>query len=185
VEWDGKTSTVYIGKLSQTGFDINLKDMDYFTQSAQTYIAGLQSSYKWVDTYNSFQPLDTFTANSGKVYGQGLGFYGSEETDNDWEIDNNKFAFSRTYLLNSEYSKFEGIFALAYEDRDDNSALANLIIYADGKEVYNGTTGSGIEPKKINIDLTGVLQLEIKMSSAGTVPSKSYTFAIVDSGFYK
>lgn len=69
---------------------------------------------------------------------------------------------SLTYNLNGRYSRLTGLFYQEYYDRAVGKD-STLSIYADGEKVWSAKVGPGILPVDISVDLTGVLQLELKV----------------------
>jgi len=66
------------------------------------------------------------------------------------------------YLINGQYSAISGTFFQLYEDRSRDYATT-LEIYGDGELLYAAEMNTGIKPIDFYIDLTGVLELKIKL----------------------
>lgn len=127
IQWDGSTSSVYIGKHTGTKPAVWLSDLDYFTRN---------------------------------------GYYGREidDKDNVGNTYQNAYTLSNvdvTYVLNGQYSHMTGTFYQRYKYR--NLWSSTMEVYADGELVYNASMEPGIMPVEFDIDLTGVLQLRIKV----------------------
>lgn len=68
---------------------------------------------------------------------------------------------SVTYKLNSQYSRLTGLYYQNYNDRSSDYKTI-LVISGDGRELWRGTVGGGIEPIPFDIDITGVLELTLE-----------------------
>lgn len=70
-----------------------------------------------------------------------------------------------TYKLNKQYSKLSGVWFQYYDNRTSNMPWSDyksrLEIYGDGKLLYSGEMGPGIEPININLDISNVNELKI------------------------
>ena len=75
-------------------------------------------------------------------------------------------SFDRTYKINGQYTRMTGIMYQSYDTRSFTiSKDCGVEIYGDGKLLYvNKTTEgtTGFEPVSFDIDLTGVLELQVK-----------------------
>lgn len=137
VQWDGGTRSVYIGSHSSSTPAAYLSQMDYFSGTGNPRTAASEKD------------------NTGATHYQCI-------TSN----------FDRTYLLNGQYTAMDGVLYQKYEMRSSglrDSRGASLEIYGDGKLLYAqsyeyGTTG--IAPEAFHVDLTGVLQLQVKFENA-------------------
>lgn len=134
VQWDGKTQSVYIGKHSSDTPAAYLSEMDYFTQSG---------SWK-------FNELTTDNLGNNHMH----------------SIDNGNYAgegYKVVYKLNGQYSKLTAWYYQEYSTRDDTrNGMTTLVIYGDGRELWQGTVGAGADPRYLDIDVTGVLELTIE-----------------------
>ena len=131
IQWDGSTWSVYVGKHTGDKPTAWLADMDYFSGT---------SSVKTSESLND---------NTGSTHYHCM-------TGN----------FNRIYLLNGQYSNLTGTIFQKHDYRSYTMASnkPGLRIYGDGELIYDGTFKSGdtgIEPVDFNINLTGVLKLEI------------------------
>lgn len=134
VQWDGKTRSVYIGKHSSDTPAAYLSEMDYFAKSG---------SWK-------FNELTADNLGNNHTHSIDNGNY----ADGDYEV---------VYKLNGQYSRLTAWYYQEYSTRDDSrNGTTTLIIYGDGKELWQGTVGVGIEPRYIDVDVTGVLELTIE-----------------------
>lgn len=156
IDWDGATSSVYIGKKPFTSSQptVLLEDLDYFTKTAG--INGLNSGGK---------------DNVGTTHSTGINF-----------SCNGSGTGEAIYLLNGRYSRFIGTAGLCYDARDTNNEFS-LKIYGDGKLLYSSPNfTAGIKPESFNIDITGVL--ELKLETTGCSFGDFGSFHIYDAGFY-
>jgi hypothetical protein len=136
VAWEGKTTSIYIGKKPQGSFT-RLESLEPLTTGKNDSPAGY-----------SFIHYDTFKTVLGAEFFNGIRLFdGSSE-----------------YLLNGEYTKFEAMLApSSYHKGKEKTTAGTVMIYADGELVYqSGNIASDLtEPLKISLDLTGVLRLKI------------------------
>lgn len=134
VNWDGKTSSVYLGiQPTTTGQPtVLLEDLDYFTSDMR---------------------FDTSLINSGKdnignTHNSGISIEGRRG--------------STEYLLNGKYRRFTGVIGVPYNYRNDKYE-GIIKIYGDNKLLYTSPVmTAGVQPTNFNIDVTGVLNLKIE-----------------------
>lgn len=134
VEWDGSTSSVYIGTkpFISTQPTILLEDLDYFTKTA--YIGELDSE-GWIKDNTGFTHSSGFLTEGGEIQ----------------------------YLLNGKYKTFTGTVGIPYICRDDNDSSI-IKIYGDDKLLYTSPVlKAGVKPANFNINVTGVLNLKIEI----------------------
>jgi len=104
--------------------------------------------------------------NLGNTYTEGLTHYGSTA--------------SRDYILDGKYSRMRGTFILRYRSRS-TSGKYMLKIYGDDKLLYSfSEMTAGVRPVEFEVDLTGVLQMRIEMSTGNNAHA-----LIVDTGLYQ
>lgn len=189
----GKTITVYPGisiyiddqKLEPK--DANGKPVEVFTYNGTTYLPvraiaeALGKNVQW----------------DGKTQSVYLGQHGAASTPTAWLTQMDHFAgdsyvktadkdqdntgathyncftksFDRTYVLNGQYSRLSGVLYQRYERRSDSLRSSYLEIYGDGSLLYSktfeyGTTG--IMPIPFDLDVSGVLQLQVKLDAWST-----------------
>jgi len=138
VAWDGTTSSVFVGEHAADNKPaVPLHDLAYF---AATEIKGMNRG--------------TIQDNLG-VYHDTTYFIGSTT----FKPDGNA-----TYVLNGKYSAFTGTFFLPYNLRD-SSIKYDATIYCDGRQVWTGSAANGVRPIDFVIDLNGVNEMVIKISS--------------------
>jgi len=100
-------------------------------------------------------------------------FSGEWMNDSTNEVHSSGLIFStyagniyREYLINGDYLKLKGVFALTFPSRTRNDKLT-LYIYGDGKLLFTSKTHtSGVMPESIEVDVSGVnnLKCEVKVS---------------------
>lgn len=125
------------------------------------------------------EDLDYFTKD-GNVYD-----LPDSKKDNVGRIHNSgcQITYSVTYLLDAKYQNFSGVVAIPYSQRSSN--IESVIkVYRDGKLLYTSPLmTAGIKPSKFNIDVTGILKLEIREEGnwgGWNMPNTG----IYDAGFY-
>lgn len=77
------------------------------------------------------------------------------------------------YLLNGQYSSISGVFYLARPYRNYDSK-ETLTIKGDDRILYSAEMGAKMEPKEFDVDLTGVLKLEITIDHVSGLVETSY-----------
>lgn len=137
VQWDGSTSSVYIGKHSSDKPAAWLSDMDYYDVS---------SSYDW----QFGQEIVDNLGNSHPHCLDDSGFY-----------HENQYV---SYKINKQYSLLTGIFFQKYNNRNEQG-LSKLAIYGDDQLLWSGSTGKGENPVDFSIDIYGVETLKIVIDS--------------------
>lgn len=135
VQWDGAAWSVYVGKHTGDTPAAYLCQLDYFS-----------STNKW---------------NFGNITKDNLG------NEHSYSIDrcnpNSLGSASLTYKLNGQYSRFTALYYKEFEYRShDQGEAYTLVISGDGRELWRGSVGAGIDPVDIDIDITGVLELTIE-----------------------
>lgn len=81
-------------------------------------------------------------------------------------------SFTRTYLLNGQYSRITGILYQTYDDRSgyvsNNKGNKGVFIYGDGELLYAyapESSDDGMKPVSFNVPLDGVLELKVVFQS--------------------
>lgn len=151
VQWDGETSSVYLGKHSGTTPVAWLGQMDYFDKK---------------DNWN----FDVMTKDN----------LGNEHT-HCIDKSSGSTGASLSYKLNGQYSRLTAVYYMEYEYRDWRRDVDSytLTISGDGKELWRGSVGAGIDPQSIDIDITGVLELKIEIPKTKENPA-TYPLALGD-----
>lgn len=147
VDWDGKTGTAYIGSLPN--------EIVYLTDIKPYAFSNSMIEY-------SAKYDDNSMTMAGKSYIKGL-------QTKSFSIDSGQFF----YNLDGKYSKIEGLVGL---DDLENEAPVSLSFYLDDKEIKNITLKNGDLPHQINLDVTGGLQLKIKLKNDSVMSSSLIDF---------
>lgn len=161
VEWDGKTSSVYIGKhkdntSSQTG-SMWLDQLDYFNFQAD------KSSDSW-SVWQSEKDKDS----AGNNYNHGIKY----KMDS-FSSKNTQYT---EYLLNQKYKQFSGKFILHYDSRNENSDTY-LKVYGDDKLLYTSPVmRAGILPIDFNVDVSGVIKLKVQIEQPSGNSTWNYQY---------
>ena len=89
-------------------------------------------------------------------------------------------ATTNIYKLNKQYSRLSGVWFQLYDFRTEvkygvgaTDYPSKLEIHGDGKLLYSGEMKVGIEPKNINLDISGVTELKIYYFGGGSDGSYS------------
>lgn len=89
-------------------------------------------------------------------------------------------ATTNVYKLNKQYSRLSGTWFQLYDFRTEvkygvgaTDYPSELEIYGDGKLLYSGEMKVGIEPKNIDLDISGVTELKIYYFGGGSDGSYS------------
>lgn len=89
-------------------------------------------------------------------------------------------ATTNVYKLNKQYSRLSGIWFQLYDFRTEvkygigaTDYLSKLEIYGDGKLLYSGEIKAGVEPKNIDLNISGVTELKIYYFGGGSDGSYS------------
>ena len=176
VEWDGATQSVYIGKKDQTKPDNYLDRIQY------------NDLKKAADTFDFSIINGNITDYNNNMYKNGIIFYrerGNYIIEDD--IDEPHFVIS--YPLNSQYKSLKGklILPKAYnisswgEKTDCGTSSTDVWFYGDGKLLYKATGVTSSMPFNIDINLSGVNQLNVKIKAQNKL---SYV-TLTDLALYK
>ncbi|MCF6464910.1 NPCBM/NEW2 domain-containing protein [Clostridium sp. Cult2] len=156
VLWDGKTSSVYLGKHDSNEPTAMLHELDYFDSSQK----------------NGFAILKDVEDNLANSYN-----YGVTVVSPGWSINEGW----QTYYVNGMYSKIKGKYALSYKNRN-TTVESRLKIYGDDKLLYNSPVMTGgVKPIDFEVDLTGVLELKLEITNS----KYDNTPLLVDVGLYQ
>lgn len=140
VQWEGDTSSVFIGKHTGEKPADWLFSLDYFDYGGS-----------WARNYITMDNLGVEHSHTyrGSNASTGIeGFYGTNYM---------------TFKLNAQYTRLTGVAFQQYEARAKDGTTT-FQIYGDGELLWSGSTGRGVDPQEFNIDITGVLQLTVKAS---------------------
>ena len=149
IAWDGETQSVYVGTRGNVTVPTTyLIDMDYFASDA-VYFASNSAAIAATD-------------NLGTKYANALYRLAPPSSNSGY----------RTFKLNGMYSNLSGTFYQTYTHRS-SSYKTNLTIYGDGKLLYNASVSTGIDPIPFTIDVTGVLELKVVLSSSSNTSTSA------------
>lgn len=155
VQYDSATQSAYVGKHSSATPAVYLTDFDYFSGTSNS----------------DFHTAASKDDNLGQTH--------SYVITRDFE---------RTYKLNGQYSRLTGVLFQEYDQRSDNFGMkAALKIYGDGKLLYSkefNDNDSGLEPEPIDINLTGVLELQISFGDGGYFSSYDGPLSLGEMALY-
>ena len=132
VQWDGVTQSVYIGKHPSDTPAAYLASMDDFSSSGIWETDVLTKDNLGKDHTHSLKMM--YTSSVGSI----------------------------TYKLNGQFSRMTAAYFIQYDYRSAGGVSPSLIISGDGKQLWQGTTGVGVDPVDIDLDVTGVLELTIE-----------------------
>lgn len=147
VQWDGSTRSVYIGKHSSDTPAAYLASMDDFSSSGYWETDVLTKDNLGTDHTHSLKM--SYTSSTGSI----------------------------TYKLNGQFSRLTAAYFVQYDYRSAGGVSPTLTISGDGKQLWQGTTGIGVDHVDIDLDITGVLELTIEYPQ-GT--GNSYQAALGD-----
>jgi hypothetical protein len=168
VEWDGTTSTVYIGKKDRMMPDTRLDKLQYI-------------DYREDDGGNDLDYINgTVTDFNGRIYTNGILFrlYNGKPS----EID---------YPLNGKYSLLSGTIVLPKSvesttvSKDDcRTGETDVVIYGDDEEIFriNGVTSS--MPYNFDVSVEGTNFITIRVDCDKTSTGEHY-IALTDVGLYE
>lgn len=141
VQWDSRTSSVYLGKHTGEKPAVWLKDLDYFTGK-------------------KFITLSSDKDNLGQARTNcmiGRSYLSSGTSDDYWH---------NTYRINGQYRFITGTLYQRYDYRSDASQ-GYIKIYGDGELLYEATMDKGVDPIDFCVDIQGVLELSIEYGAKG------------------
>lgn len=167
---------IYIDDVKLNPTDVNGNPVEAFIYNGTTYLPvraigeALEKTVQWEGETNSVY-LGAHESNTPAVWLKDLDyFYGKDwgiDTDKQDNLGNSyenaiKYYCENTYLLNGQYTKITGTFFQQYAYKS-SSSVSTLEIYGDGKLLYEAEMSGGVQPAYFDIDLTGVLELQIKL----------------------
>ena len=65
-------------------------------------------------------------------------------------------------LINGQYSAISGTF-FQQEKYKSSKVVSTIFIYGDGNLLFTADVSGGVQPIDFNVDLTGVLKLDVKV----------------------
>lgn len=162
VEWDGVTQSVYIGKKDQTKPDNYLDRIQY-----NDFKRGNDYSDTTINIING-----TITDYNGNTYTNGVLLHSVADWDK-VENDKDEANIIVSYPLNSQYTSLKGKIVLPKmydlsigEKSDCKIASTKILVYGDEKLLFTVPEVSASFPYLMDIDVTGVNQLSIKLVAA-------------------
>ena len=161
VIWDGKTSSVYLGKHDSSTPAANLLDMEPFYTEEEEYVVSLG----WEEIGKS-----GVKDNIGNTYYKGIHMCD--------DYMNVSYGGYQVYLINQKYTHFKGTIALS-EKWKSSTGSAMIKIYGDDKLLYmSPEMTKGVYPEDFDIDVSGVVQIKIEWGDDS--PSTGIIFAGLD-----
>lgn len=169
---------IYVDDMKLEPTDANGNPVEVFIYNGTTYLPvravseAVGKTVQWEPKSNSVY-LGKHTGEKPAVWLQDLDYFTGDKVDvTTTEKDNlgNKryevisgddFGFDNTYLINGQYSAISGTFFQRYESRSEDWKTA-LRIYGDGELLYSAEMNKGVKPIDFYVDLTGVLELQVK-----------------------
>jgi hypothetical protein len=147
VNWDGKTKTIWIGK--KEGNSKYITDLEYARAEGEAINNLYFKEWKSPAGYNFH------VAGTKYLNGMGIILYGS----NSGKV---------SYNLNGDYKRMTSLIGI--DDYTKNSATRGRVtILGDGVEIFKSDQLTGGDPaKEINVNLSGVLKLEILFEGIGS-----------------
>lgn len=132
VQWDGQTSSVYLGKHNSSKPAAWISSMDYFTAE---YNSRFQS---WEQTADNLNQIHTHVVS------------GHDGCSRTYKLNGQYSAISGVFF--QRYNE---------RDWDNNGQTSTFRIYGDGELLYSAEMAAGRDPIDFNVDLTGVLELKL------------------------
>lgn len=146
--WDGASETIWIGKKEG--------EFQYLSETEYARLDGVAKDKLSFDNWT--EPVATFNI-SEVEYHHGIGI----ELDSTWRTDDSKGSID--YNLNDQYKRLTGFIGIDKATRNSDN-IGTVIILGDGKEIYRATNlKGGDKPISLDINLKGVLKLQIKFES--------------------
>lgn len=139
IQWDGTVQGVYIGKHSSNAPAAYLSQLDYFNMEKTWRFDGVTKDNLGNEHLHSLEQIE---------YGGGSGG-------------------SVTYRLNDQYSRLTGTYYQIYTQRSSTAKATTVIISGDGRQLWTGTVGAGMDPVSFDLDITGVFELKIEYPTGG------------------
>jgi len=159
LKWDGKTSSVYLGKDDQ-GI-VYLSDLAPYTWDGITgIIYNNDQQHHWGDHMNNY----TMTSGT-KEYAKGIGICGNQYN-----------AMYLMYNLNGKYRTLKG--KIAFQDLYEGIDVT-IKFFADGVMKKQVVVRKGDLPAAYTLDLNNCLQLKVEASISSSSMSNKY-FNIID-----
>lgn len=160
VEWDGATQSIYIGKKDQTKPDNYLDRIQY-------------NDYKERDDGSDFAIINgNITDFNNNIYTNGIIFWSADWRPIEEDVDEAQILIS--YPLNSQYKKLNGKIVLpksynlnTWGNGNAHTETTDIWFYGDDKLLHKATGVTSSMPFKLDINVSGVNQLTIKIKPQG------------------
>ena len=160
VEWDGATQSVYIGKKDATKPDNYLSKIQY-------------NDYKEQNGNSDMCIINgTITDFNQNTYTNGILFWNNSYDNYRIENESDNVQLTVSYPLNSQYKTLGGKIVIpksydlsAWGKKDARSSASDVWFYGDGKLLYKATNVTASMPFSLDINVKGVNQLTIKLST--------------------
>ena len=157
VQYESSTQSAYVGKHASDTPSAWLADMDYFSGSEK------------------INKSATGKDNTGATHSHCITCYGYDD-------------FDRTYLINGQYSAISGVLYQPYGYRSDRVSAGSVFeIYGDGELLYSYTFNeytTGFKPLDFHVDLTGVLELKVRLRVPGSLSTTYSALSLGDVGLW-
>lgn len=124
----------------------------------KTYAPISLASLDYYQKNKDFEFQNDVKDNLGNVYAIGIYTYPNKFFDNP----------TITYRLEKKFSRFEAFYINNYEERDAKDFYRfALDIYCDGQLAFHADSGAGIDPIRVEVDLSGVDEFTIEIYQNG------------------
>lgn len=172
---NNETLKTTLSEIESAYIDIVLNDAAALAANSEyeSAVAALNAALRLVPNNASLKSaVAEYEAKYPKLLQQLTYFTGSELSNGGQDQDNLQGTqtniitgtFNNTYKLNGEYTKITGIIYQPFSSRSSDYART-FEIYGDGKLLYSIEMKGGIEPINFSIDLTGVKDLQVKLTN--------------------
>lgn len=177
--WDGKTSSIYLGKKDQNQPDIFLDRIQY-----SNFVKGQGEINLWRINGNITDYLNNDYSNGMLFYHFG-DFYNRDIIEDD--KDNAHMIID--YPINGQYKALKGnivlpkVVDIAGTDKRDElniDKIAHVLVYGDGVLLKKMSNVTATMPFKFDLDVAGINSLSIKILGSGNT-----YIALTDLALYK
>ena len=172
VKWDGKTNSIYIGKVDENTPSVYLDELDHFNHWEN-------DSYRnigWEKWKSGDKDVTGTSYSRGIRYKMGYNYFAKDEVEQYTQ-----------YLLNGKYSKFEGTLVRHYDYKGVYHPIV-LEVWGDDELLYKSTTmKASTLPIDFKVDVTGVIKLSIvfNVDDYDDDSADRCHYGIVNAGFYE
>lgn len=174
---------VYVDDVLIQPKDANGNPVEVFVYNGTTYLPiraignALGKTVQW-DAKTSSAFVGKHSSDKPAVWLQDLDYFTGSGWDVDGSVKDNMGQIrtnsisgasdsgnsNNTYILNGQYTLLSGTFFQPYNGRSDNDNTT-LEIYGDGELLYSAEMMGGVTPIDFTVDLTGVLELKVRLTS--------------------